>query len=103
MRGQPTDEDLRKVREFQDVLQLPTKQERVLAEIKAMPPSTDLADCICGALKQCLGADGPCPYCRTLEVHLPCPKLGFGCGIFMNDCGCCTAWQRHNAREGRRK
>lgn len=103
MRDQPTAEDLRKVCEFQKVLLLPTRQERMLAEIKAMPSSTDKADCICEALKKCLGTDSPCPYCRTLEVHLPCPQLGFGCGIFMNECDCCSAWQRNNAREGSRK
>lgn len=103
MRGQPTKEDLRQVREFQEVLLLPTAQERRLAEIKAMPPSTDKADCICAALKKCVETDNPCLYCRTLEVYLPCPQLGFGCGILMNDCDCCTAWQRDNAREGRRK
>ncbi|HEX9088087.1 MAG TPA: hypothetical protein VF867_11225 [Arthrobacter sp.] len=68
-----------------------------------MPASIDKADCICAVLKGC-AADTPCPYCRTLEVvHLPCPQLGFSCGIFANDCDCCTAWQRNNAREGRKK
>jgi hypothetical protein len=64
VRGQPTAEDLRKVREFQEILLLPTRQEVRLALIRQEPPSDDPADCICAALKEC-GADSPCPYCRS--------------------------------------
>lgn len=76
MRGQPTEEDLRKVREFQEVLLLPTRQERMLAEIKSLPPSEDPADCICAALKECV-TDTPCPHCRTSPAG-GCPQLGHG-------------------------
>lgn len=64
MRGRPTADDLRKMREFQEILLLPTPQEIRLALIRQEPPSENPADCICAVLKEC-GADTPCPYCRS--------------------------------------
>lgn len=76
MRGQPTDDDLRKVSEFREILQLPTPQEIRLAIIKSMPPSKDPADCICAVLKECV-ADSPCPHCRSNPVG-GCPHGATG-------------------------
>jgi hypothetical protein len=64
MRGEPTAEDLRALRDFQEILQLPTRQEIRLALIRQEPPSDDPADCICVVLKEC-GPDTPCPHCRS--------------------------------------
>jgi hypothetical protein len=55
---------MRKLRDFQEILQLPTRQVIRLALIRQEPPSEDPADCICAALKEC-GTDSPCPYCRS--------------------------------------
>jgi len=101
MRGQPTPDDLRKLREFQAVLQLPTRQARMLAEIKALPPSTDTADCICAALKDCAEMDNPCPYCRTIDPYDGCPQIGYGCGLLDDECDCCTSAQKAAAARGR--
>lgn len=101
MRGQPTEDDLRQVREFQEILQLPTRQEIRLALIRQEPPSTDTADCICAALKDCAETDNPCPYCRTLDPYSPCPELGYGCGLLDDACDCCTPAQRLAAAKGR--
>jgi hypothetical protein len=76
MRGQPSAEDLQKIREFQKVLRLPTPQERRLALIKQLPDSPNSAHCICEALKDCAETDNPCPHCRTLDRYAPCPQLG---------------------------
>lgn len=76
MRGRPTEDDLRKVDEFREILQLPTPQEIRLALIASMPPSTDPADCICSALKEC-GRETPCPYCRSNPAG-GCPVQGSG-------------------------
>jgi hypothetical protein len=72
VRGEPTAEDLRAVRDFQEILRLPTRQEIRLAIIRQGPPSDDPADCICAALAEC-GTDTPCPYCRTNPVG-GCPR-----------------------------
>lgn len=72
MRGKPTAEDLRALSDFQEILQLPTRQEIRLALIRQGPPSEDPADCICAALKEC-AADTPCPYCRMNPAG-GCPR-----------------------------
>lgn len=97
----PTAEDLRQVREFQEALLLPSAQQRRLAEIKAMPSSTDQDDCICAALKLCAKTDNPCPYCRASDSYAGCPQLGFGCGLLDDECDCCTPEQKSAAARGR--
>lgn len=72
MRGEPTAEDLRAVRDFQEILRLPTRQEIRLAIIRQGPPSDNPADCICAALDGC-EADTPCPFCRTKPAG-GCPR-----------------------------
>jgi hypothetical protein len=72
MRGKPTAEDLRKLDEFREILQLPTRQEIRLALIRQEPPSEDPADCICAALNEC-GTDTPCPFCRSSPAG-GCPR-----------------------------
>lgn len=78
MRGEPTAEDLRKVDEFREILQLPTRQEIRLALIRQEPPSEDPADCICAALKAC-AEDTPCPHCRSNPAG-GCPQVPAGAG-----------------------
>lgn len=96
MRGQPTEDDLRNLNEFREILTLPTPQERRLALIKQLPASTDPSDCICEALKLCAETDNPCPHCRTIDPYAGCPQLGYGCGL-LDDCDCCTPEQRRAA------
>jgi hypothetical protein len=97
----PTAEDFRQVREFQEVLLLPTAQERRLALISQMPPSADPGDCICAALKLCAETDNPCPHCRAVDPYAGCPQLGFGCGLLDDGCDCCTPEQKKAAARGR--
>ena len=101
MRGQPTEDDLRKLLEFQEILQLPTRQEIRLALIKEGPASNDPADCICEALKNCAEEDNPCPHCRTIDPYAGCPQLGYGCGLLTDACECCTPDQKKAAARGR--
>lgn len=97
----PTTEDLRKVREFQEALALPTPRERRMALLLQMPESTDKADCVCEALKNCAETDNPCPHCRTIDPYDACPQLGYGCGLLGDDCDCCTPEQLAAAAGGR--
>jgi hypothetical protein len=101
MRGQPTADDLVKINEFREILQLPTRQEIRLALIKEGPASTNPADCICEALKHCAETDNPCPHCRTIDPYDGCPQLGFGCGLQGDGCDCCTPEQKKAAARGR--
>lgn len=93
----PTEEDMRKVREFQAILMLPTVRERRMALLMQLPDSTDEADCVCEALKDCTETDNPCPHCRTIDPYDACPQIGYGCGLLGDECDCCTPGQRKAA------
>lgn len=50
--------------------------------------------CTCTYLHGC-GEDEPgCCFCAHLDVYLPCPTFGFGCGPDCQDEDCCTSYQR---------
>lgn len=37
-------------------------------------------------------SEAGCCYCNHTDVYLPCPVVGYGCGMYDNEarCDCCT-------------